>query len=84
MTSKNEPNTVVDPGRPVLLRRGRFAVVQGPFPRGMVRSLTAKTPEAAMQRREIVARPATASTDYAKVVYQDVAPPNNDWGEVCP
>ncbi len=66
---------------------GRFAVVEGPFPGGMVRSLTAPTMfQASMHSPETLeARPGTSgASHYALVFAEHITATHNEDGEICP
>jgi len=66
--------------------RGRYAVVQGPFPYALLRSLTSGKPDVAITRLTgtIVARPATTHSDYAKVRISSLIIVNDKYGEYSP
>lgn len=70
-------------------KSGAWVVVEGPFPGGFSRTLTAKTITAAINRQAkdpeegMQIRPGCA-TGYAKTLSRLVIASNEEWGEVCP
>lgn len=70
---------------------GKFVVVEGPFPDGFQRSLTARSITEAILRNPtdssygIFSRPATTEAKkYAKTLRRFIEDTHNEWGEVAP
>ncbi len=66
---------------------GEYAVIEGPFPPGLPRSLDSKDIGTAMRRdpETIQVRGGTTQPRrYAKVASYSVTPNENEYGEICP
>lgn len=85
--TKHQASRVVMRTTPLWVSRsGKYAVVQGPFPDGLVRTLTSKELDVAIKKRadELASRHGTNKPHYAKVLASSIVETHNEWGEVCP
>lgn len=87
-----QPTDKTSKGRAMVITReilwtspnGKYVVVCGPFPRGFVRSVDAKTASIAQNRAcgTVVARHETTKQRFAKALAKNVLAASNEWGEV--
>ena len=96
--SMASPETILSRGRPKMPKKvwwrsksGKIVVVEGPFPAGLFRTDTRKTPEAAakvpMGDMYTHSEPTNQTLRWAKVSAEDIIEifdGENEYGEICP